>query len=84
MADDPTSDDGIHPIKTFQGRHILVDKPFLAVSTTRFDFVSCLMDCDISALRKRYSWGKKNRANPSSWNLKRGNSGRKKPRGWFF
>jgi hypothetical protein len=34
--------------------------------------------------KHRYRFGKKQRGNPSSWNLKRGNSGRKKSRGWFF
>src|SRR5580698_1457973 len=50
MADDPASDDWIHPAETFQRRHILVDKPFLAVITTGLDFPSGPMKSDISTL----------------------------------
>jgi hypothetical protein len=50
MADDPASDDRIHSIETFQGRHILIDKAFLTVITARLDFPSRLMDGDISTL----------------------------------
>src|SRR5580658_8541674 len=50
MADDPASDDRIHPAEAFQRRHVLIDKPFLAVISAGLDFPPGLMEGDVSTL----------------------------------